>query len=82
MKDLGYGAGYRYDHDEPAGVAPQTYLPDGVANGPFYVPGRFGHEQTIRKRLDWWARQRAAIRGSETGKEGGGGAGSNEGSEG
>ena len=31
MKDLGYGEGYRYAHDEPdAYAAGETYLPDGM----------------------------------------------------
>lgn len=59
MKELGYGDGYRYDHDEPGGVAPQGYLPEGLEGRTFYEPGRFGHEATIRKRLEWWAERRA-----------------------
>ena len=31
MKDLGYGAGYRYAHDEAEGVAGMTCLPDRPA---------------------------------------------------
>jgi putative ATPase len=58
MKELGYGAGYRYDPDEPHGVAAQHYLPDILRGRSFYRPGRFGHEETIRKRLEWWARKR------------------------
>jgi putative ATPase len=59
MQDLGYGAGYRYDPDEPHGVAAQHYLPDILRGRSFYRPGRSGHEETIRKRLEWWARKRA-----------------------
>jgi putative ATPase len=59
MKNLGYGAGYRYDPDEPDGVAPQSYLPEELLGETFYDPSRFGHEATIRKRLEWWARKRA-----------------------
>jgi len=62
MKDLGYGGGYRYDHDEPGGVAPQTYLPESLGERSFYRPGPYGHEKTIQERLDWWARRRAANR--------------------
>jgi len=58
MKDLGYGAGYRYDPDEPGGVAPQDYLPRGLEGKTFYEPGPYGKEPTIRKRLEWWARKR------------------------
>ncbi len=59
MKDLGYGSGYRYDPDEPDGVAPQRYLPEILEGRSFYRPGPFGHESTIRKRLDWWEKKRA-----------------------
>ncbi|MBT8396161.1 MAG: replication-associated recombination protein A [Gemmatimonadetes bacterium] len=66
MQDLGYGAGYRYDHDEPHGVAPQSYLPEGLEGKSFYRPGRYGHEATVRKRLEWWAKKR--VEGEEPGE--------------
>jgi putative ATPase len=59
MKEWGYGDGYRYDHDEVHGVAPQSYLPHELEGRSFFEPGPFGHEATIRKRLDWWAEKRA-----------------------
>lgn len=62
MRDWGYGRGYRYDPDEPNGVADQTYLPDGIEPGPWYAPGPYGFERDIRKRLDWWAARRAEQR--------------------
>jgi len=58
MKGLGYGAGYRYDPDEADGVSGQRYLPDELEGRVFYRPGPYGHEATIQKRLDWWARKR------------------------
>jgi putative ATPase len=58
MKDLGYGVGYRYDHDETHGVAAQGYLPEELDGVSFYEPSRYGHEATIKKRLDWWAERR------------------------
>jgi putative ATPase len=58
MKELGYGAGYKYDPDEPDGVAGQEYLPEVLKGRTFYDPGPYGHEATIRKRLEWWARRR------------------------
>ena len=37
MKDLGYGKGYRYAHDEEGGFAAgESYLPDGMAPPRFY----------------------------------------------
>jgi putative ATPase len=68
MKELGYGKGYQYDHDEPDGVAPQDYLPDELRGTTFYRPSRFGHEATIQRRLDWWAeKRRDATRGEGAG---------------
>ena len=58
MKAWGYGEGYRYDPDEPAGVAQQRYLPDEVSGGPWYEPGPYGFEREVAKRLAWWARQK------------------------
>jgi putative ATPase len=53
MKDLGYGEGYRYAHDEPdAYAAGETYLPDGMRPVRWYEPTDHGIEQRIRERLD------------------------------
>ncbi len=73
MKELGYGEGYRYDHDEPHGVAPQSYLPEGLEDRVFYRPGPYGYEETIRRRLEWWAGKRTegSSGGGEDGSEGG-----------
>ncbi len=65
MKDLGYGEGYRYDPDEPDGVASQAYLPERLEGSQFYEPSRFGYEKTIGERLDWWARRREQSNGGE-----------------
>jgi putative ATPase len=54
MKELGYGAGYQYAHDSPAGYIPQAYLPDVVGDSVFYEPGAFGYEKRIAERLKWW----------------------------
>ena len=52
MKDLGYGDGYRYAHDEADGYAAgETYLPDGMAPRQFYVPTDRGLEARIREKL-------------------------------
>ncbi len=58
MQDLGYGAGYRYDPNEPEGVSAQTYLPGRLTGERFYEPGRFGHEKVVAERLRWWAERR------------------------
>ena len=63
MRELGYGAGYRYDPDETHGVAFQTYLPETLEGRSFYRPSPHGHEATIQKRLDWWAKRRTEALG-------------------
>jgi putative ATPase len=61
MKKLGYGEDYQYDPDVPDGVADQSYLPEALEGRTFYKPGPFGHEATVRKRLEWWARKRKGV---------------------
>jgi putative ATPase len=51
MKDLGYGSGYRYDHDWADAVAPQRYLPDSLNGATFYEPGAQGVESRIAARM-------------------------------
>jgi putative ATPase len=36
MKDLGYGAGYAYAHDDPEGAAAQQHLPDELVGRTWY----------------------------------------------
>jgi putative ATPase len=54
MKDLGYHAGYKYAHDSEDAYIPQEYLPEKLRGSVFYVPGPFGFERDIAKRLAWW----------------------------
>ena len=54
-KELGYHEGYQYAHDSPEHYIPQQTLPEGLEHDEFYVPGRFGFEREIAKRLEWWA---------------------------
>jgi putative ATPase len=39
MKDIGYGANYRYSHDFPGHFTPQDYLPESLGHPLFYEPG-------------------------------------------
>jgi putative ATPase len=59
MKDLGYGKGYRYAHDDPSGYVAQEYLPEQLKDAAFYQPGPTGFEKKIAERLAYWARHRA-----------------------
>ncbi|HSL17655.1 MAG TPA: replication-associated recombination protein A [Methylomirabilota bacterium] len=51
MKEAGYGAGYRYAHDEASGLADLRCLPDELARTRFYRPTDRGWEQRIRERM-------------------------------
>ena len=50
-KDLGHGAGYRYAHDCPDGVAPMQCLPDSLQGRVFFDPTDRGFEAKIRGRM-------------------------------
>ena len=58
MKDLGYGAGYEYDHDAEGGFSGQNYFPDGMERQSFYQPKGAGREGAIKERLEAWAKKR------------------------
>jgi len=59
MKDLGYSAGYVYDHDTEGGFSGQDYFPEGMRRQRFYRPGDRGFEREVAKRLAYWDRLRA-----------------------
>ena len=53
MKQLDYGKGYRYAHDEEGGFAAgETYLPDGMEPPNFYQPVARGLEIKIAQKMD------------------------------
>jgi len=62
MQDLGYGAGYRYDHAEGGHAAGQNYLPDALHGAQWYEPSNQGFEKTIAERLAWWADRKRKAR--------------------
>jgi putative ATPase len=52
MKEIGYGKGYRYAHDEPGGYAAgERYFPDGMQERRYYVPVGRGLEIKIGEAL-------------------------------
>jgi putative ATPase len=58
MKEEGYGAGYRYAHDdEPEGMN-DRYLPDELAGRTYYEPKAQGVEAEIRERIKRWRKER------------------------
>ena len=53
MKDLGYGKGYRYSHDEEqAFSAGETYFPDAMGEREYYFPVERGLELKIKEKLE------------------------------
>jgi putative ATPase len=52
MKDLGYGRGYRYAHDEAEGVAAMDCLPEGLVGRRYYRPTDRGDEKALAARLE------------------------------
>jgi putative ATPase len=51
MKNLGYGAGYRYPHDYQGALVGQQCLPDALEAARFYEPSDRGDEAAIRERM-------------------------------
>lgn len=47
MKNLGYGAGYKYSHDHEGNDGNQQYLPDEAVHQRFYKPKNVGSEAKI-----------------------------------
>lgn len=54
MKDLEYGKGYRYDHNEPdAFSAGQEYFPEEKTPAEYYQPVPRGLEKKIAEKMAW-----------------------------
>jgi putative ATPase len=61
MKELGYGSGYRYAHDEPeAFAAGERYLPDSMPDTRYYHPVPRGLEIRIAEALQRLRQKSAA----------------------
>jgi putative ATPase len=52
MKELEYGKGYKYAHDEPEGVAEMECLPPAHRGREFYQPAARGREAAVKKWLE------------------------------
>ncbi|WP_338468577.1 replication-associated recombination protein A [Novosphingobium sp. ZN18A2] len=59
MKDVGYGAGYAYDHDAEGGFSGANYWPEEMQPQTYYAPVERGFEREVRKRLDYWDKLRS-----------------------
>jgi putative ATPase len=51
MRDLRYGEGYKYPHDNQDAITDQAYRPPDLEGRPYYSPSDRGYEQTIRDYL-------------------------------
>lgn len=59
MKEMGYGAGYAYDHDAPDGFSGQNFFPDDMPREEYYQPVERGFEREVQKRLHYFDQLRA-----------------------
>ncbi len=55
MKDLNYGKGYEYAHNDTDAVTEMSCLPAELAGKTYYEPRDRGFEKEIKRRLDGWA---------------------------
>jgi putative ATPase len=65
MKQLGYGKGYRYAHDEEEGVSGMDCLPEALAGKRYYEPTKRGEEAGVAERLEGARRLRQEKKGEE-----------------
>jgi putative ATPase len=54
MKDLEYGKGYKYAHNEADAIADMSCLPSALEGRKYYEPKERGFEKEIKRRLDGW----------------------------
>ena len=58
MKDIGYGAGYAYDHNNEDGFSGADYWPEGMDPQVYYTPVPRGFERQVIERMEWWEKKR------------------------
>ena len=58
MKEIGYGAGYQYDHDAEDAFSGQNCFPDGMVRASYYVPVERGFERDMSKRMRYFSKLR------------------------
>ena len=64
MKELDYGKGYRYAHDEEGRVADMDCLPDSLKGRTYYQPTQEGREKLLAQRMEEIRKIRTAKRGT------------------
>ncbi|MGA3373735.1 MAG: replication-associated recombination protein A [Terracidiphilus sp.] len=65
MKELDYGKGYRYAHDEEGRVADMDCLPDSLKGRSYYHPTQEGREKLLAQRMEEIRRIRAGKRSGD-----------------
>src|SRR5262249_14315203 len=63
MKQLEYGKGYRYAHDEADAIADMSCLPEALEGRKYYQPRERGFEKELKRRLDGWEEIKKKRRG-------------------
>jgi putative ATPase len=63
MKELDYGKGYRYAHDEEGRVADMDCLPESLKGRSYYKPTQEGREKLLAQRMEEIRRIRASKHG-------------------
>ena len=58
MKDLGYGKGYQYAHDQEGGLVSHAHLPEELDGRAWYRPGDNAREAEIAKHMERLAEHR------------------------
>lgn len=53
MKEMGYGKGYQYPHNNPDGFTSQSHLPDQLQGEKYYIPSERGYEKTMKDRIQY-----------------------------
>lgn len=56
MRDLEYGKGYRYAHDDEDALVDQEHLPEKLSGRKYYHPTTRGYEAIVKDRLTKWER--------------------------
>jgi putative ATPase len=69
MKELEYGKGYKYAHDEEGRVADMDCLPDSLKGRSYYHPTQEGREKLLAQRMEEIRRIKSEKKGA--GKRGG-----------
>jgi putative ATPase len=62
MENLGYGAGYKYDHDFENSFSGMNFFPDKMKRESFYVPKNIGFERELKKRVEYFNKLRKYLK--------------------